>query len=171
MYDLTERAKARDKQAFSSLIQAQTQSMYKIAIAILKNDEDAADAIQDTILACWEGISELRKPEYFKTWLTRILINNCNRIGKQHRRTQRYDSVPEATIYESAFDNLEWMDIVGRLDPIYAEVLLLYYGDRFKIREIADILNIGESSVKKRLVTARKKIESFYTRRKELRVI
>ena len=51
--------------------------MYRIAIAILMNDEDAADDLQDTILTCFEKLYTLKKAEYFKTWMTRILINHC----------------------------------------------------------------------------------------------
>lgn len=57
------------------LIEQNTKSMYKVAKAILKNDEDVADALQDTILTCWEKIGTLEKNEFFKTWLIRILIN------------------------------------------------------------------------------------------------
>ena len=72
---LIDQAKGRDPDAFAELMQLYMQDMYRVALAILMNDEDAADAIQDTILACWEKIHTLRKREFFKTWLTRILIN------------------------------------------------------------------------------------------------
>ena len=70
-------AKKNDKDAFASLIQLNKQYMYKVALAILMNDEDVADAMQDTILTCWEKITGLREERYFKTWMTKILINRC----------------------------------------------------------------------------------------------
>lgn len=78
MNTLLKKAKRRDAQAFVALMQENTKDMYKVAIAILSNDEDAADAIQDTILACWEKLTTLKQDEFFKSWLTRILINKCN---------------------------------------------------------------------------------------------
>ena len=72
---LIRKAKKGDKDAFCRLMDENVQSMYKIAAAYLKNDEDAADAIQDTILSCYENLRSLRKNRYFKTWLIRILIN------------------------------------------------------------------------------------------------
>lgn len=80
-------AQKRDKDAFVTLIGLYRESMYQIAYAILKNNEDAADAMQDTILICWEKIDTLRHARYFKTWITRILINRCNRLYSQRSRT------------------------------------------------------------------------------------
>ena len=80
MDGLVRKARKRDKEAFGQLIRQHTPGMYKVAKAILKNDEDAADAIQETALTCWEKLGILKKDKYFKTWMTRILINHCNQI-------------------------------------------------------------------------------------------
>ena len=56
---LIQKSKGRDPDAFTELIQTYMKDMYRIAISILLNDEDAADAIQETILACWEKIETL----------------------------------------------------------------------------------------------------------------
>ena len=77
MENLVKKAKSGDSGAFAQLIRMNTQSMYKVAWAYLKNDEDVADAIQETILKCYEKLSTLKKDSYFKTWMIRILINNC----------------------------------------------------------------------------------------------
>ena len=74
---LVKRAQRRDKEAFCKLINLHMKDMYRTAIAILANEEDVGDAMQDTILSCWEKIDTLKKAQYFKTWLTRILINHC----------------------------------------------------------------------------------------------
>ena len=80
MKSLVKRAQKGDADAFTQLMQSQMQNMYKTARAVLKNDEDAADAIADTLLACWEKIGQLRSAEFFRTWMTKILINKCNDI-------------------------------------------------------------------------------------------
>lgn len=85
MEDLVMLAKKRDADAFTELMQSQMQNMYKAARALLENDEDAADAISDTILACWEKLEQLKNPEYFRTWMTRILINKCNDILRKKK--------------------------------------------------------------------------------------
>ena len=80
---LVKRAQRRDKDAFCELMDLQMKDMYRVAIAILASEEDAGDAMQDTILSSWEKIDTLKKPQYFKTWLTRILINHCYTILRQ----------------------------------------------------------------------------------------
>ena len=70
-------------------------AMYKVARGILDNDEDAADAIQDTILTCFEKIHTLKNPEYFKTWMIRILINECNKIHRHYKNFSRAEELPE----------------------------------------------------------------------------
>ena len=83
--DLVKRAKRHESEAFTELMQLYMTDMYKVAYAILMNDEDAADAIGDTILICWEKMNQLVKIQYFKTWMTRILINKCYDIRKKNQ--------------------------------------------------------------------------------------
>ena len=86
MKSLVKRAQRGDDQAFVELIEENKQAMYKVAIGILKNDSDAADAIQESILTCYEKLKELKKAQYFKTWLLRILINNCNQMLREQKK-------------------------------------------------------------------------------------
>lgn len=81
---LVRKARRHDKDAFVKLMEQNGESMYKVAKAILKNDEDAADAMQETTLVCWEKIGMLREDRFFKTWMMRILINQCNAIYRQN---------------------------------------------------------------------------------------
>ena len=80
MEELIKKARQHDADAFTELMMSQMQTMYKTARAILSNEEDAADAISDTILACWEKRGQLRENKYFRTWLTKILVNKCKDI-------------------------------------------------------------------------------------------
>lgn len=120
----------------------QKSSMYKVAKAILKNEEDIADAMQDTILDCWEKIHTLRKPEYFKTWLIRILINNSNVIYNQRSKMVLDNDILIGEAVEDSFDNIEWQEMMNCLNQKQRIVVELYYVEQFKIREIAEILHI-----------------------------
>lgn len=77
MTELIQRARQGDAEAFAALMEARKQSFYKIARSMLGRDEDVADAVQETVLICFEKLGQLRQPAYFKTWATRILINVC----------------------------------------------------------------------------------------------
>lgn len=159
---LIKRARKHDKAAFQQLMEQEGTSMYKVAKAILKNDEDVADAMQETALICWEKIDTLKKDKYFRTWLTRILINNCNAIYKQRTKMISETSVPEAWFQEDGYANVEWENFLNCLDEKYRTIIILYYVEGFKTKEIAEILQVNENTVRGRLVTARKKLEAQY---------
>ncbi|MFQ9516494.1 MAG: RNA polymerase sigma factor [Eubacterium sp.] len=156
---LVQKAKKHDKEAFSILMHQHKQSMYKVARAILNNDEDVADAMQETILTCWEKIHTLKKDEYFKTWLIRILINHCNGIYRQNSKCIPNDSLPEVVVADGEYSNVEWAELLKCLSEKCRTVIVLYYVEGFKVKEIAQLLHISESAVKERLSAGRKKIE------------
>lgn len=159
---LVRKARRHDKDAFVKLMEQNGESMYKVAKAILKNDEDAADAMQETTLVCWEKIGMLREDRFFKTWMMRILINQCNAIYRQKRRTIPQDELPEGTDSTDEYENVEWQMMLDILDKKYRTVIVLYYVEGFKIKEIASILETTESTVKNRLAAARKQMEGIY---------
>lgn len=156
------RAKKGDADAFCRLMDMQTQSMYKIALSYLGNDEDAADAIQETILSCYENLQNLRQNKYFKTWLTRILINKCKDILRQRRFMNVTDQLPDAPFYEEEYTTAEWNQVLAPLDEKYRTILFLYYLEGFTSKDIADILDMKESTVKSRLQRGRRKLAQMY---------
>ena len=159
---LIRKAKKGDKDAFCRLMDEQVQSMYKVASAYLKNDEDVADAIQDTILSCYENLKSLKQNRYFKTWMIRILINKCRDILQRKKQITYTDQKPEMPFYEEEYASKEWAQVLEPLDNKYRLVILLYYMEGFNIREISDILDMKESTVKSRLQRGRKQVAEMY---------
>ncbi|MDO4261992.1 MAG: sigma-70 family RNA polymerase sigma factor [Eubacteriales bacterium] len=162
MEKLIEQAKGRDPDAFAELMQRQMKSMYRVALAILMNDEDTADAIQDAILACWEKMHTLRKPEYFRTWLTRILINKCYDIRKRRGAVRDPEPYPEPSACDEY--NLELKEALGSLDEKYRVAITLFYGGGYRTDEIARLLKIPRSTVQTRLQRGRAKLAEYYGR-------
>lgn len=158
---LVQQAKMRDPDAFTALMDMQMQNMYKIARSILRNDEDAADAIQDTILICWEKIDSLKVNKYFKTWLTRILINNCYQLLQKNRNVTYMDEFPDIPT-ESNFTHYEWEEALSVLNENYRLVVTLFYSQGFHTKEIAQILGIPDNTVRTRLSRAREQLERYY---------
>lgn len=158
---LIRKAKKGDKNAFCRLMDENVQSMYKIAAAYLKNDEDVADAIQDTILSCYENLRILRKNRYFKTWLIRILINKCKDVMQKNKLVTFMDQIPETPFHEE-YETIECLQALEPLDSKYRLVVILYYMEEFNIREISNILDLPENTVKSRLHRGRKKIAEIY---------
>jgi RNA polymerase sigma-70 factor (ECF subfamily) len=156
MNDLVKRAKAHDADAFTELMQFYMKDMYRTSLAILMNDADAADAIGDTILACWEKMDTLKESKYFKTWMTRILINKCYDILKQRERLVSFEECEDMAAKEDPNGKLK--ELLASLDEKYRVPMLMFYGHGYKIREIAEILHIPKSTVQTRLARGRHKL-------------
>ena len=161
---LIDEAKKKDPDAFGQLVQENLQKMYRIAISILQNEEDAADAIQETMLKCWQKINQVRNEDYFETWLIRILINQCKDILKCRKRTVLVDDIPEAA-QEDNYPNTAWKAVLRGLHEKYRIVLELYYVEGFSTKEIATMLHITDASVRTRLVRGRKQLEQMFRER------
>ena len=74
------------KEELGALIIDSERHMYVTARAILSDDEDCADAIQETIVKAFSKINSLKQDAYAKTWLIRILINECYKVLRQKSR-------------------------------------------------------------------------------------
>ena len=92
---LVKKAKRGDAEAFIELIEQNKLSMYKVARGFLHDEEDIADAMSETVLACYEKVGSLRQDAYFKTWMIRILINHCKDILRKQRRQIAVDDLSE----------------------------------------------------------------------------
>ena len=155
MEDLIQRAMAGDSDAFVSLIEAQKGTLYKVARSYLHNDADAADAISETVLACFEKLNTLRQPQYFRTWLVRILIRKCQDMLRACRHSVPLEEIAQVGYTDPGHARVEFLALLDSLDEKYRTVLLLYYGEGFKIREIAQVLERKEETVKTLLKRAR----------------
>ena len=160
--DFIEKAKAGDQEAFIELIRQNGQSLYKTARAILRNDDDAADAIQETILVCYRDLGKLRQDRYFKTWLTRILINQCYDMLSQRRNTQSLEDCEASSCDFHDDERLDLTQCIRSLPENYQLILVLYYVDGFSIREIAKIMKLNANTVKTRLSRGRERLKCLY---------
>ena len=166
---LIRRAKKDDKDAFCRLMDEHLQCMYKMASAYLKNDEDVADAIQDTILSCYENLRSLKQNRYFKTWMLRILINKCKDILRLGRRMVCVEELPEqetgSTVEAEA--NLEWKEALRGLDEKYRLIVVLFYADGLRTAEIGKLLQLPDSTVRTRLARGREQLAKYYAETEE----
>lgn len=158
--NLIEEAKNKDPDAFDQLMRTQLQKMYRIAISMLQNEEDAADAIQETVLRCWQKIGQLKNDDYFQTWLIRILINQCKDILRDRKKLVFIEEIPEIAHEDIYFSN-EWKEVLRRLNEKNRIVMELYYVDGFSTKEIAEMLHISDMSVRSRMTRGRKQLEQI----------
>ena len=182
MKQLAERARQGDGDAFAEAVTEMQASLYRIARAYLVSESDIADALQETILNGWKNISGLKQPEYFRTWMIRILIRECLKIQKKNRYEipyeesfQKEDGAGEKTISfaQRASERKEWQpgyglefeDMMRLLDEPVRKIFVLYYGEGYSTAEIAGLLGISEAAVRQRLSRGRREIKEKYYRK------
>ena len=136
------------------------QTLYRVAFSILKTEEEIYDAISSTTVIVFEKIHTLKNEEYFKTWITRILINECYKIYNQNKKIVHLENYNQEKLsYNDTYIDLEIRNLIKGLDKDLKEIVMLYYFEDFDVKEIAKILKIPEGTVKSRLSRARRKLE------------
>lgn len=164
---LIQEAKKGNNEAFTQLIYEHKEQLYRIAYSYLKNEADALEALQEIAFRAYKSIKKLRNPEYFKTWLIRILINYCNDEIKRNNKCvvmEAYDLYEVHDNVGDIYDSIESIDIIPAIYSLkkeYQEVLILRYFEDLKIKEIAYIKRIPEGTVKTNIHRGIKELKSL----------
>lgn len=158
---LVKKSKQGDKEAFVELMDIHRDALYNTALIITKNEQDALDALSDTVLSCWEKIPLLKNENHFKTWLTRILINNCYNILRYNRHYAHVDTEEAAveTDNDTRLDIADYLNALGNNDKL---ILTMFYYDDFSISQISEVLGISKSAAKTRLSRSRSHFKALY---------
>lgn len=162
---LVRKAQNGDKEAFLALMKEQELAMYRTAKAILHREEDVEDAVQEAVCRAFYKLGTLRQPRYFKTWMTRVVINCCYDLLREQRGIVPLELLPENGQEEdrdAALDVRESLAALGENDRL---ILTLFYLNDSSVRDIAGLLSISEGAVKQRLVHGRKKFRETYETR------
>lgn len=163
---LIKKAQKGDEEAFIKVVDEYMIPIYKIARSRLKNEENIGDAIQETILAAFSNIKKLKEPRYFKTWIIKILINKCNDIIRDNKvlYVDDYNLLEDnsLTYSESSDEKLDFEGVLNKLTYEYRLVVVMYYVNRFTIKEISETLNEKEGTIKSRLSRARQQLKAQY---------
>jgi RNA polymerase sigma-70 factor (ECF subfamily) len=150
-----------DKQTFAAQVTDMERSLYRGARGYLTDGADCADAVQEALLKAWAKRDTLRQPQYFRTWLTRILINECKSTLRGHRRVQPADpaDLPQPPPAE---ERPPLADALAARSPRDRAPLVLYYLEGYSVRDLAPLLRLPQGTVKCRLHRARKKLKTVF---------
>lgn len=131
--ELVEKAKNGDNEAFNELIDNNKLKMYKTAKAILNNEEDICDAIQETLISAYKNLNKLKENKFFSTWIIRILINKCYDIIAKNKKIGNVVDISEVQDVKT-FDEYDSDSVVAKvlneIDEELKVVIILYYYDR-----------------------------------------
>jgi RNA polymerase sigma factor (sigma-70 family) len=169
---LVERARRGDPDAFVALIEERQVAMARVATAILGNEADVADVLQDTLVSMWRELPRLRSVERFPAWADAILVNACRLVLRRRARTRvrqvslgdeqlepndaqpigrgQDDEIADRELFVRAFAALS-------LDA--RAILVLHHLEGRPVAAIADALRIPAGTVKSRLFAARRDLE------------
>ncbi|RDY28968.1 sigma-70 family RNA polymerase sigma factor [Romboutsia weinsteinii] len=148
-----QRAIKGDKEAFKELMKDNKQYLFKMAYLHTKYEEDAKDIFQESIMKAYKGIKNLKNPEYFKTWITRILINTANsyllKVGMvdldenvENHQNNRY------VVENNSEVKIDLYNAIDTLEEKYKNAIILRYYYDLKIDEIAEILEANPNTIK-----------------------
>lgn len=158
---LVKKAVRGNPDAYGKLIVHYQEYLYKMAFLYLKNEEDALDAVGNTILKGYQNIHRLKNPEWFKTWITRILIN----VAKdEQKKIIYYDELDNVQISErrrgvSTEERCDLKQAIENLPEKYRTVIVLKYFSGFSVQEIAFATGTPEGTVKAYLSRARSELK------------
>lgn len=159
---LVKKAKKGDGEAFVTLVKQYEDVLYHTASRLLNNDEDVADAMQDTIISAYEKLHTLKNDEYFNTWICKILINTCNSLLNKNKNTQMIDENLHFHHDDRKYQKIELEDALNSLNEIYKLALILYYIVGLNVKEISEFLKEPEGTIKSRLSRAKSMLRNNY---------
>ena len=146
-----------DERAFADLVDLDGDRCYAIAYRILRDVEQAQDAVQQAFLLAWRELPRLRDPERFEVWLHRLLVNACYEEFRRYRRwsanvrTLPVDGPagPDETV---SIDDRDALDrAFRRLSPEHRAVVVLHHHAGMPLASIAEVAGVPVGTVKSRL--------------------
>ena len=136
-----------DKREFAEQVEAVKQQLYKTAYLYLHNEASALEAVDESIYKALKSLKTLRQPEYFTTWLTRILINECKKELKRLSRVSPAEYLPFEEGEDAAYDALPLKEAIGRLPEELRAVVILRYFSGYTLAETAETRGIPQGTV------------------------
>lgn len=186
MDDLIQRARKGDGEAFATLFEHSKQPLWRAAMAVLGNVDDASDALQETAIKAWRAMPRFGGRSAVGTWFMRILLRTCY----DFRRTRKHETPCAMGVFDIDVEGsdvsweppagqmlaggvaardldreeaLDVRDALGRLTADDRLVLVLFYVNDFPVRQISQIMNVSEGAVRTRLSRARDRFKVAYT--------
>lgn len=158
------KARQGDQAAIARLIRQHSTLAYRVAFAILANQHDAEDAVQEAFIKVFRSLHQVRNERAFRTWVSRITANQANdalrrkclQLGLPERLQKGGDRVADAPEDEVLrFETtLEVRQTIERLSPLQRATVLLYYSEEFSTKEVAVLLGKPVGSVRRLLSDA-----------------
>lgn len=165
---LVDRVLSSDPHAFQALYEKYYDRVYSISYGVLRDADEAADAIQEIFTLVYKNLGRFDRRSKFSTWLFRIAVNRsiqqARKLKYKKREAEfddRIESIPERV--PPAEDNDPRInEAMGQLHPNDRAILTLFYGDELSLQEIAESMGCSANAAKTRLFRARERLREAY---------
>ncbi|MBE1556232.1 sigma-70 family RNA polymerase sigma factor [Sporosarcina limicola] len=157
---LVKKAIKGDEAAFETLIVDQSDKLYRTAFLYVRNKEDTLDVLQETTYKAFISMDQLKHPEYFSTWIIKILIRTAYDVLNRKKKIiltgdEFFESVTEIRT-EKIELRLDLTEAISTLNLHYQTVIILFYYHDLPISKIAETMNKPEGTIKTYLHRAKR---------------
>lgn len=162
-----------DMKAFEQLFDLYKHKALRTVYSMTRDKDVSEDIVQEVFVSCYISIKGLQNPEYFKTWFYRVLTRTAWRYMDKEKRLIPVEDILKKSEDSHRNSSLEKLELKESSELIYQEIiklkpkiqttLILYYYNEFSVKEIAQIMECLEGTVKSRLHTGRRKLKLSLT--------
>ncbi|MBY0756719.1 sigma-70 family RNA polymerase sigma factor [Clostridium sardiniense] len=164
-----------DSDSFNYIYNKYYNKIYFLCLSILRNETDSLDATQEVFIQIYKSIAKLKDKSKFDFWINKIAISKCSNIIRKNKKLLLVGDdleIYETYLEEDSLDNpenlvvnsdekVQILKIINKLSPKKRIVIILFYYNSLKIKEISDLLKCSEGTVKSRLNSARIDIKNY----------
>ena len=133
------------KRDYVTQMEIYKKSLYRVAYSYMNDKTLALDALDEALYKGYINRGKLKKEECFKTWLTRIVVNECLQLLRRKKREVLIDRIPEEAV--EAFDTLPVREALGKLSQDLASIIYLRFFGGYTLAETAAILKVPQGTV------------------------
>lgn len=167
MDELISKLKNGDKSAFEEIVKKTEKQLLLIAKSRLNSESLADDAVQETFICLFQNAKKIKDVSKFKSWITIILINKCNKLMKQNKIIEvSYDEENFENIlqsddeYANITNELDFFNYINFLNIEERTIISMFYSENYTTKEIAEILHLSENTIKSKILRAKNKIRN-----------
>ncbi len=148
---------------FAALAEKYMDTIYRLAYSCTRSTADADDVTQEVLIHLYREEKDFQSDEHVKNWLMKVTINQCRMLFRSPwRKAEPIDDYAETLQMENE-DQVELFTLVMGLEKKYRVVIHLFYYEGYSVKEISELLNIPEKTVRTRLFRARAKLKTILT--------
>ena len=151
-----------DNEFIRNVIDKYSNTVFRVSYQYVRNRQDAEDTLQEVLLQLFDYVrrAEFQSDEHVKAWLIRVTINKSINVAKSNARRQKKESFVNREVKtDPKFDDLDYE--LSKLSADDREIIYLRYYEGYSAREIAELMNMTEQAVFKRLSRARNQLKEF----------